>query len=83
MIRKDFEASLGEVIKDQLYLNEMPTIELSVRLNLPIDQTEKLMDEELEVTPSIAKRLEHVFNAPADFWMGFTHNNNVVYMEQV
>lgn len=81
MRRKGFYVSLGEVIKDQLYLKEMPTVELSVRLNLPIEQTEKLIDEELEVTPEIATGLERVFNAPTSFWMGFTRNNEVLYME--
>lgn len=82
MIREEFNVSLGQIIKDQLSLNEMPTVELSVRLNLPIEQTEKLIDEELDMTPTIADRLEQVFNAPADFWMGFTRNNEVLYMEQ-
>lgn len=81
MIRNEFDVSLGEIIKDQLYLNEMPTVELSVRLDLPIEQTEKLIDEELEITPSIARGLERVFNAPANFWMEFTNNNEVLYME--
>ena len=82
MIREEFNVSLGEIIKDQLYLREMPTVELSVRLNLPIEQTVKLMDEELEMTPTIATGLERVFNVPANFWMEFTGNNNeVFYME--
>lgn len=82
MTREGFNRSLGEIIKDQLSLNEMPTVELSVRLNLPIEQTEKLIDEQLDVTEYIATGLERVFNAPASFWMGFTRNNKVLYMEQ-
>jgi plasmid maintenance system antidote protein VapI len=82
MIREGFNASLGEIIIDQLYLNEMPTVELSVRLNLSIEETDKLINEELEVTPEIANGLEQVFNAPASFWMGFTRNEKVFFMEQ-
>ena len=40
MTREGFNRSLGEIIKDQLSLHEMPTIELSVRLQLPIEETE-------------------------------------------
>lgn len=82
MTREGFAISLGELIKDQLYLVEMPTVELSVRLNLPVDQTEKLMDDELEVTPTIAQGLEQIFNIPASFWAGFTRKNEVLFMEQ-
>ena len=81
MKKEGLQVSLGELIKDQLYLNEMPTVELSVRLHLPIVQTEKLIANELEVTPTIATGLERVFNAPASFWMGFNSNNEVLYME--
>ena len=81
MIRDGFEVSLGELIKDQLYLKEMPTIELSVRLKLPVGQTERLIADELEVTPKIATGLEHVFNAPASFWIGFNVNNEGLQME--
>jgi len=83
MIREGLNRSLAELIKDQLYLAEMPTVELSVRLNLPVDQTEKLIEDQLEVTPTIAKGLEQIFNAPASFWTRFTQNNEVSYMEQV
>lgn len=82
MTREGFDVSLGRLLRDQLHLNEMPTVELSVRLNLPIEETEKLIDEALEVTPSIAAGLERVFNAPASFWMSFTNNEKVFYMEQ-
>lgn len=82
MTREGFNRSLGEIIKDQLSLNEMPTVELSVRLKLPIEQTEKLIDEKLDITECLAIGLERVFNIPASFWMGFTRNNNVLYMEQ-
>lgn len=83
MTRQGFNMSLGEIIQDQLYLNEMPTVELSVRLSLPIEDTEKLIEEDLEITPTIAERLEQVFHAPASFWMEFSRNNEVLYMEQV
>ncbi len=81
MIRDGFEVSLGELIKDQLYLKEMPTVELSVRLKLPVGQTERLIADELEVTPKIATGLEDVFHAPASFWMEFNVNNEGLQME--
>lgn len=84
MKRERSNVSFGKVLKDQLHLKEMPTVELSVRLNLPVDQTKQLIDEELQVTPEIATGLERIFDAPASFWMELTQPNNdkVFYMEQ-
>lgn len=82
MTREGFSRSLGEIIKDQLSLHEMPTIELSVRLQLPIEETEKLIGEQLDITECIARKLERIFQVPTSFWMGFTRNNEVLYMEQ-
>lgn len=79
------ELTVGKSIEDLLYVNEMPVIELSVLLKLPLNQTKLLIEDSKKVTPKIAKDLEDVFQVPADFWMDLTsekNNDKIIYMEQ-
>lgn len=74
------QKGLSKVIRDQLYLNEMPTVELSVRLGLNVNQTNQLINGQLEVTPAIASGLERVFHAPASYWMSFNQHEASLYI---
>lgn len=70
---------LGNIIEEQLYLYEMPTVELSVRLEMTQEETKELMNGKLEVTPNVAHKLENIFNAPARFWLSFNQTKEMTY----
>lgn len=85
-MNKGLNITLGEVITDFLYLWEMPTVELSVRLGLPLDETKGLINNTLNMTEETAERFESISSVSKDFWMSLPvetpKNKHVLYMNQ-
>lgn len=83
---KGLNVTLGEVITDFLYLWEMPTIELSVRLGLSLDETKGLLNNTHRLSEETAERFESLTSISKDFWLSLpveTRNEQkVLYMNQ-
>lgn len=70
--------TIGEIIEEQLYLYEMPTVELSVKTGLNEAETNLLLNSELHITPDLSSRLAELFHTPKSFWLNFNQRNEKV-----
>ena len=87
MMNNVFTTPFVEAVHNHLYLNEMPSIELAVRLKMSKDAFTELMNGERDLTIDIAERLALVFETSTAYWMNLANasqqkNNNVYQMNQ-
>ena len=87
MKNNTFRTPFVEALHHHLILNEMPSVELSVRLRMTTDEFTQLMNGEYRLTLRKAKELGNVFNTSAAYWLGLEkvsqqNNEKVSQMNQ-
>lgn len=58
----------GTTIKERLDDRCMSQKEFAVRMDMPEELAEELIQGNMLLTPEIAARLEFIFGVPAEFW---------------
>lgn len=82
-----FQTPFIEAVHYHLNLNEMPSVELGVRLGLTTDEFTELMSGERKLTHSDAKALGMIFRTAPSYWMNldavtYRRNEKVFQMNQ-
>jgi antitoxin HigA-1 len=61
----------GEILRDDLLPRlRMASVDLALKLNLPIETVGELLAERMPITAEIATRLATVFGHSIRFWLG-------------
>ena len=68
-MEKGFKNTLGDIIQDFLYVWEMSTVELSVRLGVTMGEMRELINNETHISKETAVRFEEISEVPAGVWM--------------
>lgn len=79
MRRNVFTSPFVEAIHYHLHQNEMPSIELSVRLKLSTDEFTQLMNGERRLDLKTAEMLELIFQTSANKWLELENETQPLY----
>jgi HTH-type transcriptional regulator / antitoxin HigA len=78
MSKKIIATPPGATIKEQLEDREMTQKEFARRMDMSEKHISRLINGEVQLTPDVALRLEHVLGIPAEFW----NNLEAIYREK-
>ena len=58
----------GETIREQLDNHNMAADEFACKMDLQLEDANRLLNGEIELSEELAYKLESVFNLPTSFW---------------
>lgn len=78
MNKNNYVIAPGETILELLEIRKISKMELSKQMQENIETINQLCDGQTPITPSIAIKLEKVFNISANFW----NNLEKIYQQE-